>query len=195
MPPSTGSASPNSSADKPSDEARAEYRSGGTFRRSDDRGEHATFALADFIVGSRTANSAELRKLDMAKSIIPNIADRLRAAQEARQAQLQRAKAAAESPEVAKRREERQAVVAARNLRIAERKAAEQARKEREAAERAAAEAAAAAARAAALQAEQETRAARELERMRHEAAEQAKREAILAARRTSRKAKKRRGG
>src|SRR5579864_9751578 len=95
----------------------------------------------------------------MAKAVIPNVADRLRAAQEAKQALLQRAKAAAESPEAAERWEARQAVVAARNRRIAERKVAEQARKQREAAERAAAEAAAAEARAAAMQAEEQARA------------------------------------
>jgi dTMP kinase len=90
----------------------------------------------------------------MAKSGVPTIADRLRAAQEARQTQSERAKAAAASPDVAKRREAREAIVEARNLRIAARRADEQARKEREAAERAAAEAEAAASRAAALQAE-----------------------------------------
>jgi hypothetical protein len=130
----------------------------------------------------------------VAKSAIPNLAERLRTAQEARQAQLQRAKAAAESPAAIERREARQAIVAARNIRLAERKAEEQVRKEREAAERAAAEAEAAAVRAAALQAEQEARATRELERSRREAAAQAEQEAILAARRAGRKAKKRRG-
>jgi len=69
----------------------------------------------------------------MAKSAVPNVAERLRAQQEARQAQIQRAQAAAASPEAAKRREVRQAFVAAGNLRIAARKAEEQARQEREA--------------------------------------------------------------
>jgi hypothetical protein len=130
----------------------------------------------------------------MAKSIIPNVADRLRAAQEAKQAALQRAKAAAQDPEAVNRREARQAIVTARNLRIAARKAEEQRLRERQAAERAAADAEAAAANAAALQAEREARRVQELERARREAAEQAEREAILAARRTGRKAKKRRG-
>jgi hypothetical protein len=134
------------------------------------------------------------RESQMVKFAVPTLADRLRAAQEARQALLQRAKAAAANPEATERREARQALVAARNLRIETRKAEEEAQKEREAAERAAAEAEAAAARAAALQAEQEIRAAQEVERARREAAEQAEREAILAARRLGRKAKKRRG-
>ena len=74
----------------------------------------------------------------MAKSAVPSLADRLRASQAAKQAQLQRAQAAAANPEVAKRREARQALVAVRNLRIAQRKVEDQAREEREAAEQAA---------------------------------------------------------
>ena len=93
----------------------------------------------------------------MAKSAVPSLADRLRASQVAKQAQLQRAQAAAANPEAAKRWEARQAIVAARNLRIATRRIEAQARKEREAAERAAAEAEA-------LRVEQEARAAEELE-------------------------------
>jgi len=66
------------------------------------------------------------------------LADRLAAARNAQKAQLERARAIAESPEIVERRKAREALVAARNARIAERKAAEQARKEREAAELAA---------------------------------------------------------
>jgi hypothetical protein len=77
----------------------------------------------------------------MARSVIPSLADRLRTAQEARQARLQRAKVAAESPEAAQRWKTRQAIVTACEVRIASRKAEEQARKDREVAERAAAEA------------------------------------------------------
>jgi len=78
----------------------------------------------------------------MNRSKLPDFADRLSTANEARKAQLERAKALAERPEGAERRKEREAIVAARNLRIDEHKAAEAARKEREAADRAAAEAA-----------------------------------------------------
>ena len=69
-----------------------------------------------------------------------NLADRLAAARKGQKAQLECARAIAESPEITERRKAREAVVAARNARIAERKAAEQARKEQEAAQRAAAQ-------------------------------------------------------
>ena len=105
-----------------------------------------------------------------------------------------RARAAAADPETAKRRKAREAVVSARNIRLADRKAAEQVRKQREAAERAAAEAAEAAIREAELKAREEARLAAEAEQARQKAVEQAQREAILAARRAGRKAKKRRG-
>jgi hypothetical protein len=55
----------------------------------------------------------------------PDLADRLSAAREAKKALLERAKAIAESPERAERRKARQEIVAARNARMAERKAAE----------------------------------------------------------------------
>lgn len=130
----------------------------------------------------------------MAKSAVPNLPDRLRAAEEARRALLERAKAAALDPAAEERRQARQTIVAARNLRVGARKAGEQAQREREAAERAAAEAAAEAARAAALQAEAQAQTRRETERAQREAAEKAERETILAARRAGRKARKRRG-
>ena len=41
----------------------------------------------------------------MAKTIVPNLADRLRASQEARRALLERAKAVADNPEVEERRQ------------------------------------------------------------------------------------------
>ena len=82
-------------------------------------------------IGCGSTSSAEFGERH-AKSVIPNQADRLRAAQEARQAQLQRAKTAAESPEAAQRWEARQAIVAARKPRIGARQAEEQAHKERE---------------------------------------------------------------
>ena len=62
-------------------------------------------------------------------------ADRLSTANEARKVN-QSAKALAERPERAERRKEREAIVAAHNTRIDERKADEAARKEREAAAR-----------------------------------------------------------
>ena len=133
-------------------------------------------------------------KRTMAKSAVPSLADRLRASQEARRAQLQRAQTAAASPEAVARREARQAIVAARDLRIATRKAEEQARKAEEQARREHEEIERAAAEAEALRVDQEARASEELARARREAAEQAERERILAARRAGRKAKKRRG-
>ena len=84
----------------------------------------------------------------------PDLADRLSAAREAKKALLERAKAIAENPERAERRKARQEVVAARNARLAERKAAEEEARRREAAERAAREAAEAAIREAQRQAE-----------------------------------------
>jgi uncharacterized protein YaiL (DUF2058 family) len=64
----------------------------------------------------------------MNRSKLPDFGDRLSTANEARKAQLERAKALAERPERAERRKEREAIVAARNTRIAERKAAEDVR-------------------------------------------------------------------
>jgi len=61
----------------------------------------------------------------MNRSKLPDFADRLSTANEARKAQSERAKALAEHPERAERRKEREAIVAARNTRIAERQADE----------------------------------------------------------------------
>jgi hypothetical protein len=97
-------------------------------------------------------------------------------------------------PEFAKRQEARRAIVAAREARIAERKAAEQARRAREAAEKAAQEAAEQAASEAALQAELAARqAAAEAKATR----ERELQEALLSTRKerkAARKAKKRTG-
>ena len=102
----------------------------------------------------------------------PDFKDRLGAASAAKKAQIERARVIAENPARLRRMEARSEIIAARNIRIAER---ERARREviaREAAERAAAEAAEAAAQA--------TRKAEE--------------EALLAIRRAGRKKKKRKG-
>jgi hypothetical protein len=124
----------------------------------------------------------------------PNLTDRLSAAREAKKALLERAKAIAEDPERAERRKAREVIVAARNARLAERKAAEEEARQREAAERAAREAAEAAVREAARRADEEVRAKRRAEEETRRAAEEAEREAILAARRAGRKARKRKG-
>ena len=124
----------------------------------------------------------------------PDFKDRLGAASAAKKAQFERARAIAEDPARLRRIEARSEIIAARNIRIAER---ERARREviaREAAERAAAEAAEAAAQAA-RKAEEEAREARRVEQARLDAAAAAEREeALLAIRRAGRKKKKRKG-
>src|ERR1051326_579182 len=115
----------------------------------------------------------------MNRSRVPDFDDRLSAARDAKKALLERAKAVAADPTIAERRNARDAVVANRKMRIAERVAAERVKRERQAAERAAAEAAELAAREAELRAEQEARAAREAERRAREAAARAEHEAI----------------
>ena len=116
-----------------------------------------------------------------------------RAAIDAKKQLVEQYRAKLADPEFAKRRETRRAIVAAREARIAERKAAEQARRAREAAEKAAQEAAEQTAREAALQAElaahkaaAEAKAARE--RDLQEALSSTRKE-----RKAARKAKKRR--
>ena len=84
----------------------------------------------------------------------PSFADRQRAAADAKKNQLEQYRAKLSDPEFAKRQAARRAVILAREARIAERKAAEEARRAREAAEKAAQEAAERAAQEAALQAE-----------------------------------------
>jgi hypothetical protein len=125
----------------------------------------------------------------------PDLKDRLSAASAAKKAQIERARAIAEDPERLKRIEARSEIIAARNIRIAERERNRREAMVHEAAERAAAEAAEAAALEAARKAEEEARAARLGEQARLAAAAAAEREAILALRRMGRKAKKRRRG
>ena len=124
----------------------------------------------------------------------PDFKDRLSAAGAAQKAQIERARAIAEDPERLKRIEARSEIIAARNIRIAERERGRREAIVREAAERAAVEAAEATAREAAHKAEEEARAARLDEQARLDAAAAAEREAILAIRRAGRKAKKRGG-
>jgi hypothetical protein len=122
----------------------------------------------------------------------PDYTDRLSAANAAKKAQLERARAIAEDPERLRRLKARSEIIAARDARAAQRDKARREAKEREAAELAASQAAEAAAREAARKAEEEARAARLAEQAQKDAAAVAEREAILAARRAGRKAKKR---
>jgi Family of unknown function (DUF6481) len=138
-----------------------------------------------------TANRAYDQK-DLMRT--PDFKDRLSAAGVAKKALIERARAIAEDPERPKRLEARLEIVAARNIRIAERDRQKRDALARIAAERAAAEAAEAAALEAARKAEEEARAARLLEEARLQAIEAAKQDAILAVRRAGRKARKRRG-
>ena len=124
----------------------------------------------------------------------PDFKDRLDAASTAKRAQIERARAIAEDPARLRRIEARSEIIAARNIRIAERERVRREAIAREAAERAAAEAAEAAAQAA-RKAEEEAREARRVEQARLEAAAAAEREeALLAIRRAGRKKKKRKG-
>ena len=93
----------------------------------------------------------------------PNLADRLSMASAAKKAQLERAKRMAEDPEQAQRLKARDEIIAARNARVAERRAAT----ERDAAELAAKQAAEAAAGEADRKTEAEARARRLAERPR----------------------------
>jgi hypothetical protein len=125
----------------------------------------------------------------------PDFKDRLAAASAAKKAQIERARAIAEDPAKLSRLEARLEIIAARNIRIAERERVRREAIAREAAERAAAEAAEAAARAA-RKAEEEAREARRVEQARRDAAAAAEREeALLAIRRAGRKKKKKRKG
>jgi hypothetical protein len=124
----------------------------------------------------------------------PDFKDRLDAASTAKKAQLERARAVAEDPARLKRIKARSEIIAARNIRIAERGRVRREAIERHAAERAAAEAAEAAAQAA-RKAEEEAREARRVEQPRLDAAAAAEREeALFAIRRAGRKKKKRKG-
>jgi len=124
----------------------------------------------------------------------PDFKDRLDAASTAKKAQIERARAIAEDPARLRRIEARSEIIAARNIRIAERERVRREAIAREAAERAAVEAAEATAQAA-CKAEEEARDARRVEQARLEAAAAAEREeALLAIRRAGRKKKKRKG-
>jgi hypothetical protein len=124
----------------------------------------------------------------------PDFKDRLIAATAAKEAQIERARAIAEDPARLRRIEARSEIIAARNIRIAERERIRREAIAREAAERAAAEAAAAAAQAA-RKAEEEAQEARRVEQVRRDAAAAAEREeALLAIRRAGRKKKRRKG-
>ena len=125
---------------------------------------------------------------------IPDLKDRLGAASAAKKAQIERARAIAEDPARLKRIEARSEIIAASNIRMAERERLRREAMARETAERAAAEAAEAAAQAA-RKAEEEAREAKRAEQARLEAAAAAEREeALLAIRRAGRKKKKRKG-
>ena len=124
----------------------------------------------------------------------PDLKDRLSAASAAKKAQIDRARAIAEDPARLKRIEARSEIIAARNIRIAERERVRREAIALQAAERAAAEAAEAAAQAA-RKAEEEAREARRVEQARRDAAAAAEQEeALLAIRRAGRKKKKRKG-
>ena len=138
-----------------------------------------------------TANGAHDHK-NVVKT--PDFNDRLSAASAAKQAQIERARAVAEDPARLRRIKARSEIIAARNIRIAERERVRREAIERQAAERAAAETAEAAAQAA-RKAEEEAREARRVEQARRDAAAAAEREeALLAIRRAGRKKKKRNG-
>ena len=124
----------------------------------------------------------------------PDFKDRLDAASTAKKAQIERARASTEDPARLTRIKARSEIIAARNIRIAERERVRREATARHAADRAAAEAAEAAAQAA-RKAEEEAREARRVEQARLDAAVAAKREeALLAIRRAGRKKKKRKG-
>ena len=124
----------------------------------------------------------------------PDFKDRLGAANAAKKAQIERARAVAEDPVRLSRIEARSEIIAARNIRIAERERVRREAIARQAAERAAAEAAEAAVQAA-RKAEEDAREARRVEQARLDAAAAAEREeALLAIRRAGRKKRKRKG-
>jgi hypothetical protein len=124
----------------------------------------------------------------------PDFKDRLSAASTAKKARIERARAIADDPARLRRIEARSEIIAARNIRIAEREKARREAIARDAAERAAAEAAEAASLEVARKAEEEAREARLLEQAQLDAAAAAKMEALLAIRRAGRKKKKRKG-
>ena len=145
--------------------------------------------------GLRFLRSTATRAYDHKNAMrTPDFKDRLGAANAAKKAQIERARAIAEDPARLKRIEARSEIIAARNIRMAERERLRREAMAREAAERAAAEAAEAAAQAA-RKAEEEAREAQRAEQARLDHAAAAEREeALLAIRRAGRKKKKRRG-
>ena len=123
----------------------------------------------------------------------PDFKDCLGAAGAAKKAQIERARAIAEDPARLRRVKARSKIIAARNIRIAERERVRREAIARDAAERAAAEAAEAAAQAA-RKAEEDAREARRVEQARLDAAAAEREEALLAIRRAGRKKRKRKG-
>ena len=109
----------------------------------------------------------------------PDFKDRLAAASTAKKAQIERARAIAEDPARLRRTEARSEIIAARNIRIAERERVRREAIAREAAERAAAEATEAEAQAT-CKAEEEAREARRVEQARRDATAAAEREEAL---------------
>ena len=109
----------------------------------------------------------------------PDFKDRLAAASAAKKAQTERARAIAEDPARLRRMEARSEIIAARNIRIAERERVRREAIAREAAERAAAEATEAEAQAT-CKAEEEAREARRVEQARRDATAAAEREEAL---------------
>jgi hypothetical protein len=141
--------------------------------------------------------SAQVPKEEMKKSTNPDFADRLNASADAKKARLElleKAKAAASTPEFLERQAARAAVAAAREARTIERKAAKLAAAARAAEELAAAQAAEAAAREIALRAEQEAREAEYAEQLARKIALEAEQQAARDARYAARKARKRKG-
>jgi hypothetical protein len=122
----------------------------------------------------------------------PSLAERQRAAAAAKREALERHRARLNDPAFAERQAARLAVAAAREIRVAERRADEEARKAREAAEKAAQEEAERAAREAALQAGLAAQAAAEAKAARERAPEAGLLD-TRKARKAARKAKKRR--
>jgi hypothetical protein len=133
----------------------------------------------------------------MKKSPNPDFAERLRTAADAKKILVERAaraKSASESPAAIERQTARSAVSAARDGRVAERKATKVATKARQAAAEIAARAAEIASREAALIAEQEARDAEYHERIERQATLEAEQLVARDARYAARKARRHKG-
>ena len=109
---------------------------------------------ACYWIGRRRSGNYQTETTEDFRLRLPNFAERQQAAAEARKQLLEHHRARLNAPEFAERQAARQAVVRARQIRVAELRAADEARRAREAEERAAKEAAEQAAREAALEAE-----------------------------------------